>query len=317
MLNIKLELPEGFLEEEERDGYLVSAEMKKIWAVELDLLNEFMRVCKEHDIRWFADGGTILGAIRHNGMIPWDDDIDVCMYREDYEKLCEIAPAAFKAPYFFQTEETDRGSMRGHAQLRNSSTTGMLKMEDKRHVLYNQGIFLDIFPLDDLPENKEERAHYMSDCFKTLLDAREYTYFWENMYRRTGLKGFVKNIITTLRHVYDFKNPIYEDFKKKCVKYQNTNTPLFGKVMFRYREKLVLKKAWFSDVTYHKFEMLEIPLPNGYEDFLNQFYGNWKEFVIGGGAHGGVFFDPEKSYLEYVHEDRYDRFIKKVDRRRG
>ena len=94
MLNIKLELPEGFLEEEERDGYLVSAEMKKIWAVELDLLNEFMRVCKEHDIRWFADGGTILGAIRHNGMIPWDDDIDVCMYREDYEKLldsCKLA----------------------------------------------------------------------------------------------------------------------------------------------------------------------------------------------------------------------------------
>ena len=90
MLNIKLELPEGFLEEEERDGYLVSAEMKKIWAVELDLLNEFMRVCKEHDIRWFADGGTILGAIRHNGMIPWDDDIDVCMYREDYEKLCSF-----------------------------------------------------------------------------------------------------------------------------------------------------------------------------------------------------------------------------------
>ena len=69
--------------------------MKKVWAVELDLLNEFARVCKEHDLKWFAHAGTLLGAIRHQGFIPWDDDIDVTMPRADYIQLCNVAPKAF------------------------------------------------------------------------------------------------------------------------------------------------------------------------------------------------------------------------------
>ena len=86
-MNIKLSLPEGFLEEEVRCDYTVSKEMKKVWAVELDLLAEFQRVCKLHDIKYSVCGGTLLGAIRHKGFIPWDDDIDVMMMREEYEKL--------------------------------------------------------------------------------------------------------------------------------------------------------------------------------------------------------------------------------------
>ena len=65
MVKLNLQLPEHFLDGETRDGYYISPEMKKVWAVELDLLNEFMRICKKYDLRWFADAGTLLGAVRH------------------------------------------------------------------------------------------------------------------------------------------------------------------------------------------------------------------------------------------------------------
>ena len=125
MVELKLKLPEHFLEEEVREDYTVPAKMKEVWAVQLDLLAELMRVCEAHGIQYYADAGTLLGAVRHRGYIPWDDDLDVMMMRPDYEKLCAAASGEFRDPYFFQTQETEPGTLREHAQLRNSMTTGI------------------------------------------------------------------------------------------------------------------------------------------------------------------------------------------------
>lgn len=78
MIDLKIKLPENFLEEEMRCGYRVTSLIKKVWAVELDLYAELDRVCKKYNIKFCADGGTLLGAIRHKGFIPWDDDLDIC-----------------------------------------------------------------------------------------------------------------------------------------------------------------------------------------------------------------------------------------------
>ena len=153
-LNIKIQLPDNFLDAEIRDGYQVTAKMKKIWAVELDLLCEFQRVADKYGIKYIANGGTMLGAVRHKGFIPWDDDIDLMMMRDEYDRLCEIAPKEFRHPYFFQTEYSDPGSLRCHAQLRNSETTAILDDEKNGHFHFNQGIFIDIFPLDAVPDDK-------------------------------------------------------------------------------------------------------------------------------------------------------------------
>ena len=142
-----MQLDNEFFKEEERCGFTVSADMKKVWAAQLDLLERFQEVCHRHGLRFFASGGTLLGAIRHKGYIPWDEDIDIMMMREDYEKLLAIAPQEFTAPYFFQTAWNDKQYSRGHAQLRNSNTTAVLADEADRHYPFNQGIFIDIFPL--------------------------------------------------------------------------------------------------------------------------------------------------------------------------
>lgn len=101
MVKLNIELPDTFFQKEIRECYEITAEMKKVWAVELDLLNKLLEVCEKHSLRCYADAGTLIGAVRHKGFIPWDDDIDIAMFRKDYEKLKEIADTAFEAPYFF------------------------------------------------------------------------------------------------------------------------------------------------------------------------------------------------------------------------
>ena len=145
-LPIKLPLPKHFLEEEVRCGYRVTEKLKKIWAVELDLLNEFQRVCKKHNIKFTIFGGTLLGAVRHKGFVPWDDDLDVAMTRVEFDKLCRIAETEFDYPYFFQTALTDRRYFFSYARLRNSETTAIISGNGTPD--YNNGVYIDIYVLE-------------------------------------------------------------------------------------------------------------------------------------------------------------------------
>ena len=102
-----MELHEKFYEEEVRCGYLVTQKMKKVWAVGLNLLEQFDKICQAHGLRYYACYGTLLGAVRHQGFIPWDDDIDVAMFRDDYERLKLIAQEEISYPYFLQNSYND------------------------------------------------------------------------------------------------------------------------------------------------------------------------------------------------------------------
>lgn len=101
-------LPKSFFDEEQICDFFVDKKRKKIWAIELDLLIQFDKICKKHGLIYFLIGGTLLGAVRHHGFIPWDDDLDVAMPRKDYDLLMQLKDE-FSEPYFLQTPYTDEG----------------------------------------------------------------------------------------------------------------------------------------------------------------------------------------------------------------
>lgn len=306
MLPIKLSFPNSFFDEEIRCDYTVSKEMKKVWAVILDLLSEFMRVCDSYNIKYFACAGTILGAVRHKGMIPWDDDIDIMMYRKDYEKLCRIAEQEFKSPYFFQTEDTDKGSARGHAQLRNSLTTGILKGEYPRKYPFNQGIFIDIFPLDNLPNNDEE-----AESYRRLVNGLRGKYFkiksltWH--YKPTFRRNLLKLGYTICKHLYYTIMKIsyeryYRQYENAAVKYSQDDSCKRLIIAPFFIPRLTYNREDLKDVIYMPFENLSVPVPIGYDNILKVSYGDWHKFVRGGSVHGGVIFDTERPYTEYIEK---------------
>lgn len=151
-------------QKEIRRGYEILPEMKKVWSVEIELLRKLLDVCKRYNLKIFAEGGTLLGAIREHGFIPWDDDIDMAMPREDYDKLRELASAEFKSPYFFQCGYTDIFP-NGITRLRKDGTAAITykSIYDRCH----QGIFIDIFPLDSIPDEKSECERFVKEIVKS------------------------------------------------------------------------------------------------------------------------------------------------------
>lgn len=309
MVKLNLKIPNNFYNEETRNNYLVSTNMKKVWSVELDLLDQLDKICKKNNLTYYADSGTLLGAVRHHGFIPWDDDMDFVMFREDFEKLCDLS-SEFKTPYFLQTEETDPGSLRCHAQLRNSDTTGILKSEINMRYPFNQGIFIDIFPLDSVPENKDKRLRFMKELYHLKKKARWYYDYNHNIVKKEKITNFhsflkqtlnpvLKAYFNLLERKYGDTNPYYVKFIKKAIKYDNDKTRFVNDIVLG-PVNYVLYREDFSSITYLPFEMIKVPVPKNYNRILQEQYGNWHVMVKGKNAHGGCLFDTEKSYKEYI-----------------
>lgn len=308
MVSLKLEIPEGFYEEEIESDFIITRKRKEVWAVELDLLSELLKVCIKHNLTIFADGGTILGAVRHKGFIPWDDDIDMMMMREDYEKLCRIASSEFSHPYFFQTEFSDPGSLRGHAQLRNSNTTGILKSEYNEKYGFNQGIFIDVFPLDSAPDDYDDLESVQGNTSAYLNMARKRARFTT---RYVDKGGGIKRVLKKMIHIILSNNTInscfdsyYSLYERECKKSNNVYTKRVAKFfdVTENKKKQVWNREWFESVVWTQFEFMTIPLPNGYERILESFFGDWKTPVRLNNTHGGVFFDTSHSYKEYLNK---------------
>ncbi|WP_456485642.1 LicD family protein [Hydrogenimonas sp.] len=122
----------------------------------LELLEIFDDICKEEGLVYWLDHGTLLGAVREEGFIPWDDDLDVTMPREDYEKFLQIASHRLPETIFLQTKESGPASPVHYAKLRDRRSTYVDKWEEGRNIHYHQGIFIDIFPLNRIDPAREK-----------------------------------------------------------------------------------------------------------------------------------------------------------------
>ena len=285
--------------------------LRNIKKVQLELLKVFAEVCEKNDLSYCAIYGTLLGAVRHKGFIPWDDDLDLAMPREDYDTLIEIAPEIFDEPYFLQTPENDIGCFYGgYSKLRNSNTTGLEK-RNKNHVC-NQGIWIDIFPLDVVPSNNEEKERQFGKVtfYQRLLLKKTYPerrMLWDlsqdqeteylklsKCFSKEELCRGLHDVIKNIQNQESDKIAIIERYRggRKYTEYDKTD--------FEFLIKM-------------QFEDYMILVPNGYENYLIKEYGMWYNLYPSFAErkpHHNAIFDPHKPYIDYIAENDYNNFSK-------
>ena len=146
--------------------------LRQLQLTMLETLKVFDAFCRKHDIKYSLYAGSLLGAVRHKGFIPWDDDLDVCMSRAEYDRFVALWEAERPDGYILQNKENTPAYWQSFSKIRKDHTTFL--QEERETGKYHTGIFLDIFPLDRIPDGKLERAVYKWHCMKYQLLTREF-----------------------------------------------------------------------------------------------------------------------------------------------
>lgn len=264
--------------------------MNELQHMEFDLLREFDRVCKRLDLSYFLVCGSALGAVKYGGFIPWDDDIDVAMYREDYEQFCRKAPELLPGHLFVQNFWSDPAFPHIYSKLRNSNTTYIEQAAAQLPI--NHGIFLDIFPLDGYPRGRMEGK---------LLE-------------------FCKRLcVSILLSAYDLPDSGARRLWRflKLHKCSQTAAKMLDRLIRRYpveNSKLICNHGnWQGALEYAPawqygkgekiaFEGLTVLIPEQFDAYLRQKYGDYTaELPLGEqtGHHPPVVMDCFKPYISY------------------
>ena len=282
-----------FFKPEVRCDFLVSTERKKIWAIELDLLLRFDEVCKRHGLKYFLAEGSLLGAIRHKGFIPWDDDTDVVMFREDYEQLLTLADE-FPEPYFLQIPGKDVGYYFSFAKLRNSNTTAV--GIPFRFEKFNQGIGIDIFVLDVVDIGKDEIGYLrIADLIheNSTYMRRSNINPTEEDIRRISSCGDVDP-----RANLDEINQIATLHKGICTDHVGImNCTIYPFV------RHVWRKEAFDGSAFFPVEGFRFPVPSGFDHILSTTYGDYLTFPPKeqrGQWHKTTEINPDVPYRKYL-----------------
>ena len=293
-----IKMPDGFLEEEVRCGYTISEKNKKIMAIEIDLAERLIAVCNKYDIQLMAYAGTLLGAVRHKGFIPWDDDMDFAMTYADFLKLEQHAEE-FEHPYFLQTALTDRKYFCGYARLRNSETTGKIVWHQSAD--YNNGVYIDIYVLNGFVGNgfKLKKQLFERNIIQKMLNT-----YYSDVGRRGLILALSKLLRGTLLKLIPYEYMV-KMYRKIICRYDGKTDRL---TVMTHQPDVVLK-SWcylsdFDHIISAPCEFIHIPITANYETFLKNHYGNYMELPPvekrGVWHADAIEFDPDVPYKEYM-----------------
>jgi lipopolysaccharide cholinephosphotransferase len=279
--------------------------LKKLQNTELAILKEVVKICEENNIRYFAIAGTCIGSIRHSGFIPWDDDIDIAMPRKDYELFLQIAPHTLPNHLSIQHYTIHKKASHGIIRVMDKNTTWLYKglqyVKDT-----NQGILIDILPLDGISSSKKEQKKIVRKT--TLLNLID-GYYRFPVSRISSLKAKIFYLLFQLpiRAIFGwfiFINKVTNILKQ--YDFDTSDYIIFGwrKNIHLYYERSIFKKIWFSDFVYKDFEDIKIRCPIDYDAYLKHDYGDYMQFPpesarIPDHDKMIVVLDFEHSYLNY------------------
>ena len=265
---------------------------EKVREIQLRLAQHVLEVCQRHGLHVWADWGTLLGAVRHQGFIPWDDDIDLMMMRNDYESLLKLADTEFKAPLFLQSFHTERGYFRGHAQVRYDGTAAILPAD--LHQPFHQGIFVDIFVYDNIPDDLDcagwehslRTARWALKCLQTAQYGQ-------------GTKALLAKAICGIAGY----NRLYRLFEQQFTKWDAQETQRIACPTFDWRQvaRTARERTWYRETVMLPFEQMKLPAPIDYDKVLTSLYGtDYMTPRQDSSGHGEVILDAEHDYREVL-----------------
>ena len=296
-----------FLQEEEREGFLVASMMKRAWATELLVLSEIDRICEKYDISYQANYGTLLGAVRHRGFVPWDDDIDLSMKREDFMKFVNLAPHELPEPMRLQSIETKKDHFGAVAAVVNRTTAdvGIGKDEAYTKQFYDcpYVVGVDIYPLDYISRDPDE-AGLQRVLYESVYDA---AYRFDELQETGALPAILKELERLTgeslpedeylrQHLWMLSERIAMLYSEE----ESDHLIWMPDRIFQYEIDLLRSKTWYERTERVPFEMTTIPIPCGYHEILTLIYGDYMEPIQGGGAHDYPFYaKQEEARQEY------------------
>lgn len=243
--------------------------LRKLQLNELELLMEFDRICRKNDIRYTLTGGTLLGAVRHSGFIPWDDDADVAMLRCEYEKFRKVCETDLRDDFYFQDMKSTEGYRWGYGKLRKKNT--LFLREHQEHMPYEQGVFMDIFPRDGVPDGLLARKLHKLQCFfvrKTLWSevgqyahSRKVMRFWFRIISKMAGKEIF--------YIYD--RLVEKSNRKETKLVRNLTFPIPN-------HKDGYLRKWYEESTELEFEGHLFMVNKCYKEWLEQEFGDYREF---------------------------------------
>lgn len=242
--------------------------MNELQKKELNILKIFLEICEKNNLKYFLACGTVLGAAKYKGFIPWDDDVDVCMPRGEYEKFLKVAKTELPEWCFLQNYKTDPAFPHSYSKLRDSRTTFI--ESGVAHLKINHGIYIDVFPLDGFPESDREIK---------ALNFKKKLLIWQLyccLKGKVNFKVCFRNFIFRFFGFHKRTAITLKKFDALVTKYSDKDSKILCN-HGNWQGSLEYAPKWhYGNGILGEFEGLSVVLPEKFDDYLTQKYGNWR-----------------------------------------
>lgn len=264
------EFQESYFQDEVRDGFKIEGMMKRAWAAQIEVLEIIDDICRRYGLVYYADWGTLLGAVRHKGFIPWDDDIDICMPRPDYDKLIELSKSKLISEEYEVRAIELKNTKYPFTKIINKNIVVQSKSKEDKN------LWIDVFPIDGISDDErkaKEQIKKITMCkqIEYLKNTKCFDIIKENKSKLNKVKKILLKpfaIILSQRII-----------SKKMIKISKENdylkTKRLGAYIWGYGEKEILDRSAFEKSIELKFENINISAPIGYHEYLSSIYGDY------------------------------------------
>jgi phosphorylcholine metabolism protein LicD len=296
-----------FFEDEIRNGFYVTAEMKQAWAAQIEVLDDFDKACRENGLEYFADWGTMLGAVRHGGFIPWDDDIDVCMKRPDYDKLNKIAKSILPQNYDIFSIYSDGDNDNMVTRIINSRTISFDKERLEKYHGFPYIAGIDIFPFDYVAPTDEELEFQKEiigivESVKLLIRKLNSNDIQgknrEDLEQEIEdyIQGIEKICAVTIDRDKNLAQQMNIFLDRLCSLYKESEAKEIAPILRAMKDrKYRFPKEYYTNPVRLKFENITVPVPREYDKILTTYYGDYNKIVLEfGNVHEYPYFEKYK-----------------------